>query len=189
MTHAYKYGVIIQGVMMDRVIAPTNLANLLGALSSLIMDKVSVASPAEHVSMSEHMATILIAKYPGCSIDELHGALELSHSGCVRLVNRLVQKGYVRREKGQDKRAVALHLTPDGEDAATHGFQRREDVLMQMLNVLDESEAQQLSHIVSKLLLHGSPAMEDIARTCRLCDERACTTCPFHPEDVHSSHV
>src|SRR6478735_475842 len=63
------------------------------------------------VGDSAPAAMILIHENPDTRIEALARYLELSHSGTVRLVDRLAQAGWVARETCDDKRAVVLVLT------------------------------------------------------------------------------
>src|SRR3954469_13178902 len=49
----------------------------------------------------------------GGSIDSLRRILGITHSGAVRLVDRLAAAGLVERRIGADARAVSIHLTPE----------------------------------------------------------------------------
>lgn len=161
-----------------------NIANLLGALATLIADGVGAAVAPESDEVPKRTALALIAKYPGCSIEELRGPLALSHSGCVRLVDRTVEAKLVERHASNDGRAVALHLTPRGSATATTTVERREEVLQHMLGVLSETERKHLAAIAMKLLDRATATPSAAARTCRLCNYAACVHCPFRERFV-----
>ena len=44
------------------------------------------------------------------------GILQMSHSGCVRLVDKLDELGLIERRPGRDRRSLSLYLTPKGRD-------------------------------------------------------------------------
>src|SRR5262249_56867933 len=52
------------------------------------------------------------------SVDRLRQVLGLTSSGTVRLVDKLAESGYVRREPGADGRSVSVVLTGQGRRAA-----------------------------------------------------------------------
>ena len=164
-----------------------NIANLLGALATLIEDGVEAAVALEPGELPKRTALALIAKYPGCSIEELRGPLALSHSGCVRLVDRAVDAGLVERRPSEDGRAVALHLTRRGRTANDATVECREKVLQRALGVLSEDERDQLGAIATKLL-DSVVAPQAAMRTCRFCDYDACVTCPMQ-KFASSDHV
>jgi MarR family transcriptional regulator, negative regulator of the multidrug operon emrRAB len=156
-----------------------NTANLLGALVVLISDQVT-ESLARDQSLTDATALSVLAKYSDCSVEMLRVPLALSHSGCVRLVDRLEIAGWVQRRAAADGRAVALHLTRKGRDAAGKVSQRREQLLQRMLAGLSAPEQSTLAGLVTKLL-HREVAIPALAmRTCRLCDYEACKVCPMH---------
>jgi DNA-binding MarR family transcriptional regulator len=74
-------------------------------------------------------ALVHLAQYAGEAIEPLRPPLALSHSGRVRLVDRLVDAGQLERREAGDARGVALHLTRKGRAAAADGLRRREEVL------------------------------------------------------------
>ena len=97
----------------------TRLENLLGALGVAINDRMDDAfDEVCAVGDSAPAALILIRENPDTRIEALARYLTLSHSGTVRLVDRLAQAGWVAREACEDKRAVVLVLTKAGEKVA-----------------------------------------------------------------------
>jgi arginase len=92
------------------------LENLVGALGLALSDTMANSfEGACELSDSAPAALILIRYNPETRIEALARYLELSHSGTVRLVDRLVREGWVAREACDDLRAVVLVLTPAGE--------------------------------------------------------------------------
>src|SRR5436189_5661396 len=96
------------------------LANVFGAL---------VTSASEHLRQAtedadrrllggEPTALVVLAQRPGQSIDALSRALALTHSGAVRLVDRLEASGLVERSPSGRGRALALRLTRRGKEIA-----------------------------------------------------------------------
>ena len=164
---------------MNEPLDASNVANLLGSLVVFLSDQmVNLVSP--DVSAAASAAIISLDKYPGASVEELRGPIALSHSGCVRLVDRLEAEGYLHRRAGTDARAVALVLTKKGRDAAASARARREELLLAAVQTLTPEEQQTLGRLTSKLLDRGVAAPLMAMRTCRLCDYSACTTCPMH---------
>ena len=69
----------------------------------------------------------------GEPIDALRETLGLTHSGAVRLVDRLEAAGLAERRPGPDGRSVAVALTPVGHAAAEAVRIAREEALEQAL--------------------------------------------------------
>jgi DNA-binding MarR family transcriptional regulator len=57
----------------------------------------------------------LVADHPGVAQIELGGQLRMDRATTMTIVNRLEQRGYLRRERSaQDRRRQALFVTPAG---------------------------------------------------------------------------
>ena len=60
----------------------------------------------------------LVADHPGISQIELGGRLRMDRATTMTIVNRLQERGYLRRERStSDARKQALYLTPEGRAA------------------------------------------------------------------------
>jgi MarR family transcriptional repressor of emrRAB len=119
----------------------------------------------------------------GESIDTLRRLLGLTHSGAVRLVDRLSAAGLVERRVGVDGRSVSLRLTPEGRRAARRILARREAAIEQMFAPLSPSERSTLTRLHERLLGHLTDSRQDRRRVCRLCDVEACGPgCPAKAE-------
>jgi DNA-binding MarR family transcriptional regulator len=157
---------------------PGNLGNVLGALALHLTDQMRAAAIGPDQDASAMTALVHLAKYPDDSIESLRVPLQLTHSGGVRLVNRLVAAGYVERRAGADARVVALRLTRKGREVAAEAVARREAVLARALQALAPAERDQLAGLLCRVLAHEVPT-EAIARlACRWCDYNACQKCP-----------
>ena len=66
--------------------------------------------------------------------------LGLTSSGTVRLLDRLAESGYVRREPGADGRSTSVVLTDAGRQAAARVSRARAEVLERSLAVLSGAE-------------------------------------------------
>ena len=88
----------------------------------------------------------------GGTIDALAGRIGLSHSGAVRLVDRLAGDGLVERRRGADQRSAALVLTPQGRRAARRVLSRREANLANFLVVLTSDQQDAMTELVEALL-------------------------------------
>jgi DNA-binding MarR family transcriptional regulator len=151
-------------------------ANRLGALALAVADRTSeaVTGAAGH---SDSAATALSALHhilDRPSIDQLRRVLGLTHSGAVRLVDRLESDGYVQRKAGPDGRSAAITLTASGQRAATRVSAARADVLGAALATLSPAERDTLDELVGRLLIGMMREPGATRWTCRLCDTAAC---------------
>ena len=157
-------------------------ANLLGTLSLAIAGRVehAVASPLGPSAPAALSA--LDGFLGGEPIDALRQTLGLTHSGAVRLVDRLEAAGLAERRPGSDARTVAVVLTPVGHAAAEAVREARAAVLGEALTVLSADERATLTRLHEKLLAGLTSDRASARRICRLCDVEACGhhrgTCP-----------
>jgi MarR family transcriptional repressor of emrRAB len=150
--------------------------NALGALSLAVADRMqeSMASVAGHGASGPAALVALDGLAGGGSIDALRRLLGITHSGTVRLVDRLAAAGLVERRVGADARAVALHLTPQGRRTARRVLAAREAALEQVLAGLSASQREELDALLSAMLRGFEATAEGARRVCRLCDAERC---------------
>jgi DNA-binding MarR family transcriptional regulator len=169
------------------------LTNLVGVLSLALGDRVRDATETEAgYRAAAPAALVALHEFLGHgTMDQLRRAVGLSPSGAVRLVDRLVRQGYVKRLPGSDGRSVALVLTAPGRAAARRVRAARSEELRRVLATLPAADLASLTSITEHLL--GAITRERLADRdqghdpsggwlCRLCDFDACGrqdgTCP-----------
>lgn len=161
-------------------------ANVLGALSLVVADRMNTAveaiatlgpsAPAALAAMHEFL--------DGATVAQLSSVLGLTHSGTVRLVDRLAVEGLVERAGAQDGRAVSVVMTRTGRRTAARILRARETSLTSALSALSADEVDNLAAALDTMLttITRARAEERSARTndrpqpwlCRLCDFGAC---------------
>lgn len=150
------------------------LANLLGATAVLVDDLVAEQLETElGRSGGAAGALVTIANEPGLSIDRLRAALALTHSGAVRLVDRLEQDRLVRR-RPRAGRKVGVELTARGRATVGRLGQARLQAVAQVLATLSLTEQRQLDALLRRILTAQTTGEDDLRRTCRLCSFEAC---------------
>jgi DNA-binding MarR family transcriptional regulator len=160
----------------------TRLENLLGALGVAIGDSMDEAfDEACAVGDSAPAALILIHENPDTRIEALARLLALSHSGTVRLVDRLSQAGWVAREACEDKRAVVLVLTKAGEKVAERLLEGRRKSLAKALAGVGAADRKVLERLLPQMLNNLITDVRQADHTCRYCDSGACERegCPL----------
>jgi DNA-binding MarR family transcriptional regulator len=159
-------------------------ANLLGTLSLALAGNVdvAVAAAAPYGPSAPAALTALEGYLGGEPIDALRRVLALTHSGAVRVVDRLAEAGLAERRPGPDGRTVAVTLTPAGRRAAADVRVARERALAEALAPLGPEERRTLTELHEKLLAGLTDDRASARRICRLCDPEACGhergTCP-----------
>jgi DNA-binding MarR family transcriptional regulator len=151
-------------------------ANLLGALSLVIADRMADAMAAEGGRPESAAAALcaLLHFLDRPSVDRLRQVLGLTSSGTVRLIDRLAEAGYVGRAPGADGRSVSIVLTEQGLQAAQRVADSRASVLEGALAVLSPEERQAFDRVAGKVLaglIRGPGATRWM---CRLCDTGVC---------------
>lgn len=157
-------------------------ANLLGAAVLALYDELRGALEGTTGRAGEGPAALVVLGHqPGLSNDALSRLLGLTHTGSVRLIDRLISDGLVeRRASALDRRGVALFLTPAGEAARLQVLTARQQVLAPLVDRLTSQEQVQLGDLLGKLLQTTARDDTHKLRICRLCDSGACGRCPIH---------
>ncbi len=160
--------------------------NLLGALSLALTDRVAAALEATLGAGGNAGAALLsIGTRPGESIDQLSRVLGLTHSATVRMVDRLEQRGWVRRDRGgrgggRDGRTAALTLTATGRSAFRRLLKARKTALNQVTGVLGDRENETLQKLLTKMLASLPDDGAEARHLCRMCEHGVCVgaRCP-----------
>ena len=163
-------------------------ANLLGALSLVVADRAAGATAAA-AGRSESGAAALSALLHFLdrpSVDLLRQVLGLTSSGTVRLLDRLAESGYIRREPGADGRSTSVILTDAGRSAAREVTQARARVLTGALAALSPAERATFQRLAGKMLVGMRRGPGATRWICRLCDIGVCrgagSGCPFRSD-------
>ncbi len=166
-------------------------ANLLGALGLALADRLAEVSVPEAGGTAAQAVVWLYGRGAGRAIDALAGTVALSHSGTVRLVDRLEADGLVERRRGADQRSTALFLTPAGRRVARRLITKRAAEMQSVLNVLTVDQQAALAGLAESILGELGRAPDAEPRLCRLCDLEACGRtrgdCPVAPRRRRSS--
>jgi DNA-binding MarR family transcriptional regulator len=151
-------------------------ANLVGAVALALADRVqeAAAQAGGHGASGAAALAALHGPAQGASIDGLRRIVGLTHSGAVRLVDRLAAAGLVERRAGADQRSVALRLTPAGRRAARRVLAQRAAVVESALASLPAADRAALVHMAERLLPVLAGDADGERRVCRLCDADAC---------------
>ena len=157
-------------------VALDQAANLLGALSLMVADRMADAM-GEAGGRPESAAAALSALLHFLdrpSIDLLRQVLGLTSSGTVRLVDKMVESGYVERGPGPDRRSTSVTLTGAGRAAANRVGAARTQVLDGALAGLSAEERAVLRTIMGKILAGLMREPGAVRWMCRLCDIGVC---------------
>ncbi len=166
--------------MIDRT------ANLLGVAGLAVADRIKDTARDILNHAGETPAALVVIGYGlRPSNDQLRRILGLSHPGAVRLVDRLVADGLVERREGQDKRAIALHLTRRGRALREQLLKERLAAIRPLLTPLTRVEQKTLATLLQKMLSSMETTDMERRKLCRLCDNSVCSNCPL-PADARA---
>lgn len=154
----------------------TYIINLLGVFTTTIATSIDQkVAEVGGGGINAATALVTIRNHPDDSIDVLRRILNLTHSGAVRLINRLEADHLVERQKhSNDGRSVAIRLTAEGQKHADSILDARAQVTNSVLDILSDEQKIALIPIL-EIALNAMTHGEDSARRiCRLCNERVC---------------
>jgi DNA-binding MarR family transcriptional regulator len=156
---------------------------MLGALALAVSDRTAEGVAEAGAADTTAAALSSLHHFLGRpSVEMLRRVLGLTHSGTVRLVDRLENAGHVRRETGDDGRTAIIVLTPSGRRAAEAAARARAEVLEGVLSVLPARDRATFEAIVAQLLVGMMRGPGAIKWICRMCDTTVChhnDGCPF----------
>ena len=151
-------------------------ANVFGALALIVTDQATdaVAEAAGRSDSGAAALSALLHFLDRPSVDRLRQVLGLTSSGTVRLIDKLVESGYVRRDPGIDGRSTAIVLTERGRQAASQVSAARAEVLERSLAVLSPDERATFELLASKMLVGMMRGPGATRWMCRFCDIGIC---------------
>ncbi len=155
-------------------------SNLLGVIGLAVSDRIGESAREILKHAGETPAALVVIGYDlGPTNDQLRRVLGLSHSGTVRLVDRLVADGLVTRRAGEDKRETALYATRRGKALREQILKERLAAIETFIEPLTDSEQATLQSLLHKMLSSLDATDMERRTLCRLCDNRVCTDCPI----------
>lgn len=152
----------------------SSTTNLLGALAVACLDRQLAAMRADGLEEADLAALLFVRHKPGAMVGQVAEAAGLTHSGAVRVIDRLAAAGHVARAPGRDRRAVALNLTPAGRAVVRRVLRARRRALDRMLSGLDDRDVAALGRIAGRLLGAEPGQVTDAWRICRFCERGVC---------------
>ncbi len=126
----------------------------MGALSLVVADRMHAAvEPIAGLGPSAPAALAALHEFlDGGSVTQLSSVLGLTHSGAVRLVDRLADEGLVERVGAPDGRAVSVVLTRSGRGTAERILRARQESVTCALSALTSDEVDDLAAALDTML-------------------------------------
>ena len=110
-----------------------------------------------NVNKTQCFLLVEIGRKPGISVKELAEVIRIDKSGVSRLVEDLVQKDYVERKPSlEDRRFVALHLLPKGQER----FEKIErDMYYKFKQVFEQIPENKREQVIASLELYNEACL------------------------------
>jgi MarR family transcriptional regulator, negative regulator of the multidrug operon emrRAB len=161
-----------------------HLVNVLGALALALADGIRDATEAA-AGMTGAAPAALVALHQflaGRTTEDLSQAVGLTHSGAVRLIDRLVDIGLVERRPGRDGRSLSIVLTARGRALSHRVTVARTNAIEAALDGLGEDDRRALLGLVDTLITtvteqrlgRREQGNAPAGWLCRLCDFASC---------------
>jgi DNA-binding MarR family transcriptional regulator len=157
---------------------------VLGALAVALADRIREATEAASGLTGAGPAALVALEHflAGRPVDDLARAMGLTHSGAVRLVDRLAEAGLVERRPGRDGRTVAVALTAAGRRTGAAVTRARAEAVAVVLADLGPADRDALADLVDALtateararLAARAAGAAPAGWFCRACDPVAC---------------
>jgi DNA-binding MarR family transcriptional regulator len=152
--------------------------NVVVAWATAVHDRLRAGMRQIGVEARDLSALTLVSAYDGCSPDWLRQRVDLTQSGTVRLVDRLVDRGLLNRGRSSG-RGVPLHVTAAGDDLLRRWAQSRDRIVDDLLAGLPERPATTLIAAMADALQTEQRVRAQADATCRTCTWPACgVDCP-----------
>jgi MarR family transcriptional regulator, negative regulator of the multidrug operon emrRAB len=152
--------------------------NVIGAWSLAVADAIQRSTIAvTGIAGAAPAALVAVAADPDMSIDELRRALDLTHPGAVRLVDRLEGCSWIQRRSGHG-RTVHLRLTTQGRRTHRQLLHARHEAIAALTETLDLAALQRVAELVAPSLTAASTDTDRLRHLCRLCRRSDCDPCP-----------
>jgi MarR family transcriptional repressor of emrRAB len=155
----------------------SRVANRLGAVALTLSDRIREATEAA-IGMAGGAPAALVSLHEwadGEPVDVLAGAMRVSHSRAVRIVDSLEAAGLVRREADpSDGRRALVRLAPAGREQAERALEARSRTLASLVARLDARDVRELERLLGTLLDATTVDTRAAMETCRLCDAHVC---------------
>lgn len=160
------------------------LINVLGAFSLALADRIrDVTEEAAGMTGAAPAALVALHQFlAGRPTEDLAQATGLTHSGAVRLVDRLVDAALVERRPGRDGRSLSIVLTAQGRALSRKVTAARVRAIESALEGLGNIDRRALLELVEALTTALTAQRLDARQhgnaparwMCRLCDFASC---------------
>lgn len=154
------------------------IANKLGAFGVLLTDALENALGGLSPSASALLLTLYYR--PGLTATELAHIAGIAQPTASRVLDGLVQRGWLQRQS-RTGRTTPLLLTPPGQEQAQSLQTARLRAMDRLVACLPERDRAAFGRLLDTVLAATTTSRAQARTTCRLCDHAACDgpLCPI----------
>jgi DNA-binding MarR family transcriptional regulator len=162
-------------------------SNVVAAWAVAVHDELRAGIGRVGIDARELAALTLVAQHPGCTVEWLRGRIDLTQSGTVRLVDRLVDQGLLTRE-APTGRVVPLRATARGRALVRRWGKLRDAIVDDLLAPVPADRRTALVEGMAAALTGRERTRPKADATCRTCSWPACgADCPVDRSVVAAS--
>jgi DNA-binding MarR family transcriptional regulator len=140
--------------MVSQMVKKENVTRILEVFDRISKVFASMESFAGDLSLSkpELLALEAISNLEGLKMSELAGRLEIGMSTATGIIDRLIEKKLVLREKnGTDRRVVRIVLTGRGKKTNLVYQKQKKEIFQKMLSQINTDEQKSFILILEKI--------------------------------------
>ncbi|MBC8205246.1 MarR family transcriptional regulator [bacterium] len=109
--------------------------------------------PEVEISIQEMKVLAFLGQSGPCIMRETADALSIAVSTLTGIVDKLVQKGLVNRDRSDDdRRIVKVELSEKGREIEQWHFKQRAKMSLRMLQALNDEDQETLLELISKIV-------------------------------------
>ncbi len=138
---------------VDGYVAGDSLGFLVGTVRSRLINALDVELQPLGLTSAQWLVLTRAADRPGCTATELCRCMNTDTGSMTRMIDRLEEKGFVRRSRSQkDRRAVCLEITEAGRALYPLIIPRVVAVLNERVKSLSREELDLLTGLLKRIV-------------------------------------
>jgi DNA-binding MarR family transcriptional regulator len=117
-----------------------------------LMELTSLDNLNDNINLQELQLIIYLGKSGSKRMNEIANQLQLGMSHITYIVDKLIEKGLVARQRPEDdRRVVNVELSKKGKDVFSRHREQKKDLSKKILQSLNNNEGEMLINIMKKI--------------------------------------
>lgn len=118
------------------------------------------------LTTSQFAVLIVLSQEDGQPISDIAKQLAMGKSSLTGLVDRMVDRGLVRRMPSErDGRVINIHLEPEGQELLTRGVRETKHFNAALLDPFDETEQEVIGRFLDHLVSHADEIINPVTQS------------------------